>query len=99
PPPVSPLFPYTTLFRSRRVWTVGAVGFAAAAALVLLVRPAQRDHDFNNIKGVAAEVRISDGHSQRAAVAGSTQSLRTGERVRLRSEEHTSELQSRVDLV
>jgi len=76
----------------RRAWTVGAVGFAAAAALLLVLRPGGDrrgsingfDDGFNRIKGTAAEVRIAaaDG-AQRAAVAGTTAALRPGDRVRL----------------
>src|SRR5437868_13299437 len=69
PPPKSTLFPYTTLFRSRKSegdWMV------AAAALVASSR-------------VKARLRSMTG-DYRAQGAG-------------RSEEHTSELQSRFDLV
>src|SRR5690625_5408926 len=61
PPPRSPLFPYTTLFRSSRV------------SFLTWLRP------FNALDAVAIE----------------TSSIETGSR----SEEHTSELQSRGHLV
>jgi hypothetical protein len=66
----------------RRVWTMGALGFAAAAALVIVFRPTH----LNRIKGsTEATIRIAsaDGRGQRAAAAGSLQALRAGERVRL----------------
>src|SRR2546428_4817965 len=65
-PPRSTLFPYTTLFRSRRFRRAGDVA-ALRAPLVL--------------------VRGADAPSRRAGSEA------------LRSEEHTSELQSRSDLV
>src|SRR5207247_11283707 len=68
PPPTSPLFPYTTLFRSQRPVSRGSsrVGPPVPA------------------------------HRGRAARRGGLPPL---QRRRERSEEHTSELQSRVDLV
>src|SRR5437868_13287973 len=72
-PPTSTLFPYTTLFRSRR----------------LRLRDAR-----------LAEVRIALGHAARdprrrhLAHRAGVEVLARG-----RSEEHTSELQSRFDLV
>src|SRR5438105_8262717 len=63
-PPRSTLFPYTTLFRSRR----GAAGHCGCATRTACPRPGRR-------------WRTSRGPR------------------RTRSEEHTSELQSRVDLV
>jgi hypothetical protein len=66
----------------RRVWTFGAVGLAAAAALFIVVRPA---HEVR-IKGATeAAVRIgkADGRDQRAAPAGTVQALQPGERLRL----------------
>src|SRR3712207_8622493 len=68
-PPRSTLFPYTTLFRSRRV------GQRAVRVLQLLPRRGAQDR--------GAHERMAEAH------------LRAG----LRSEEHTSELQSRQYLV
>src|SRR2546421_4355730 len=73
-PPRSTLFPYTTLFRSRRgaarVCPVSASGHTARAP-----GPAGRDS------------------------AGISGAVRCEAEPRARSEEHTSELQSRSDLV
>src|SRR2546429_1649260 len=76
-PPRSTLFPYTTLFRSRR-----------AGGGRLLRRPVHR-------RGLSrrgeAEPRLREGQA--------IDVRRTGDMARLRSEEHTSELQSRLHLV
>src|SRR5699024_12813950 len=80
-PPSAPLFPYTTLFRSRsnegsrRFSAAATVGAAAAAAAA-----------------IAAAAAAAAGK----AVAPATT---TAAAAQMRSEEHTSELQSRFDLV
>jgi anti-sigma factor RsiW len=69
----------------RRAWTMGALGFAAAAALLVFVRPAAGPHDWNRTKGPStlATAHIAGaGGAQRAVAAGATDSLRPGERVR-----------------
>src|SRR5438105_8477377 len=73
PPPRSPLFPYTTLFRSDR----GHPAEVAAGG-----------HPVGRFR------RTARRHGERQAQCGIHGALRNG-----RSEEHTSELQSRVDLV
>src|SRR2546429_6303592 len=81
-PPRSTLFPYTTLFRSRRPSRAGA-----------LRRDGARVGG-----GVPPPVRLSD--RGRAAAAGDRPGGGAGSRgARVRSEEHTSELQSRLHLV
>src|SRR5690242_20828756 len=86
-PPRSTLFPYTTLFRSQR------------DALAQLVRPGEQlvpDHEVAELRPEIAllggdrvvALRVEPGHAGLAR--------RRGE---LRSEEHTSELQSHVNLV
>src|SRR5206468_11795806 len=78
PPPTSPLFPYTTLFRSllgRRLGQLHRFGIAPVGIRLLSLR-----------KGVGARRPRQQNHPQT-------------EPVKLRSEEHTSELQSRSDLV
>src|SRR5687768_17727058 len=65
-PPRSTLFPYTTLFRSREIFTPAAV------------------NKFHNILARFDFFRIPGLHPRRS---------------RSRSEEHTSELQSRLHLV
>src|SRR5699024_12750573 len=88
-PPPSTLFPYTTLFRSAQRVAKFADSITASleAPMVELFRQLieeyQREHD----------VPMVD-----IAAALATQS-RDGESFLLRSEEHTSELQSRFDLV
>src|SRR5438046_4695866 len=72
PPPTSPLFPYTTLFRSRGT---------ESSAIARLGQP-----------GRAGEKSLSHGRSQeRISPVPAAKDLR--------SEEHTSELQSLTNLV
>src|SRR2546429_3257067 len=76
-PPRSPLFPYTTLFRSPGGQAVGRSGG-------LIDRPPVRQTAAGVVDGV--EVRLEDPEgAPRYMIA--------------RSEEHTSELQSRLHLV
>src|SRR2546421_7241824 len=77
-PPRSTLFPYTTLFRSRRVGPPTTHGDELATARRMIDQHA-----------VAAVVH---GVSEHGVVAGALLP-------QVRSEEHTSELQSRSDLV
>src|SRR3712207_6870306 len=87
-PPRSTLFPYTTLFRSA----VGRVGEHAAGEQVAVEVGDQRAH-------VAHAERLV--HAVEAAVAPHEllDGLLPVLLVRVRSEEHTSELQSRQYLV
>src|SRR3712207_7345233 len=81
-PPRSPLFPYTTLFRSLRIggrWTP-----STAARLIASARERSTDRGGNH--------RPWDSTAVRRCASGSHVSCR-------RSEEHTSELQSRQYLV
>src|SRR3712207_9408229 len=95
-PPRSTLFPYTTLFRSTRSasWSdaVGAVGDTAAVNRVVLVRcgegmveARESTEDVTPCEGTRLPVGQMAGF--------------VAERERTRSEEHTSELQSRQYLV
>src|SRR3712207_7845962 len=84
-PPRSTLFPYTTLFRSRRQGP-------RLHGLDLLRGPA-RAPDRARLVPLRAASRL---HARRRA-AGGAQAPRRARRVR--SEEHTSELQSRQYLV
>src|SRR4051812_49579331 len=77
-PPKSPLFPYTTLFRSEKHPSNSAPASACCAAVKSLPVMARMGMD---------RVR-SSARMQRAAANPS-----------IRSEEHTSELQSHVNLV
>src|SRR3712207_7828292 len=84
-PPRSTLFPYTTLFRSRRSLPTGesACGRALAASLRLPARRSGR-------RGSARRRRSTQPRLTHAARRSASSS---------RSEEHTSELQSRQYLV
>src|SRR5690242_21309911 len=86
-PPRSTLFPYMTLFRSR-----------AGAGLSGALRPARRDRgeypaavDRRRARGVA------DGYADPDSAAAARRRARREDEIR--SEEHTSELQSHVNLV
>src|SRR5260370_16037634 len=75
-PPRSTLFPYTTLFRSKRIVS-GDVGATAGTLL-----------------GAAATALMAGVAAAEGAVAGAAVAGGGG-----RSEEHTSELQSHLNLV
>src|SRR5690349_24015461 len=81
PPPISPLFPYTTLFRSAD-------------------RRRHALHELSGLGGAGAGFGgpLAEGRQRRG---GEARRRRAGVRGRgaHRSEEHTSELQSRRDLV
>src|SRR5206468_4682372 len=91
PPPRSTLFPYTTLFRSLSCSLHGGlIVMATPDAYDLLVRGA------TVLTGDAARPQIDDAvigirEARLALVAAASEVTR--------SEEHTSELQSRSDLV
>src|SRR3712207_7594824 len=87
-PPRSTLFPYTTLFRS--FWDNAARTLIAAAALHLVATD-------EGTPPLAALVDLLCGASAEAITAALAQS--PVPEVRRRSEEHTSELQSRQYLV
>src|SRR3712207_8344124 len=74
-PPRSTLFPYTTLFRSRQIRSLGAN--------LALITPGN----------------VTQGGARLGAGAASTLTDEDAEAIRKRSEEHTSELQSRQYLV
>src|SRR5690242_21261425 len=80
----SPLFPYTTLFRSEHERVAGA---GVDDRVVV-------EHDLGVEDG---GVEPNDARGARLAAARTHE--RERERVRVRSEEHTSELQSHVNLV
>src|SRR5687768_17630758 len=86
-PPRSTLFPYTTLFRSLIAAT------AALGVLAIVTLHASHDRNRERTDGVlaaAAELPSADGLAVVVA---------EDEQVPRRSEEHTSELQSRLHLV
>src|SRR5207302_11154932 len=91
-PPTHPLFPYTTLFRSRPVGpdSLGEPGAVPGVTFLLVHR--------------AGNVRPAVGDALPAGAAGEPEREPDAEAVRaarplIRSEEHTSELQSRENLV
>src|SRR5699024_11572373 len=91
PPLTSPPFPYTTLFRSR-FWVAehhAVPGIASGSPAVLLAAIGAR----------TARIRLGSG----GVMLPNHRPLPVAEQFRmlaaLRSEEHTSELQSRFDLV
>src|SRR5690606_41565480 len=92
-PPTSAPFPYTTLFRSHRVHRLTGLPFQRSLALADLRR--------RIAAGQEIEFLYSENSTQPNLLATS---LRAGiapwlEARILRSEEHTSELQSRENLV
>src|SRR2546429_5842479 len=92
-PPRSTLFPYTTLFRSRVRTGLLAIGSPKRRALASAVLP---------LAGCRAviSVRADPMTSRRPPLARfADQSVSTASRILTRSEEHTSELQSRLHLV
>src|SRR5690242_21371497 len=83
PPPRSTLFPYTTLFRS--LWVHSPVGMVSHLCLAIMFTSV-----FNTLVFNLNPLMRFDGHYVLAY---------WWERPELRSEEHTSELQSHVNLV
>src|SRR2546421_8314967 len=84
-PPRSTLFPYTTLFRSRHRGRVAGSGWRRAAQA-------------RSVPRVARAVRRGMGEA-RSGCAGTRRGAALPRSRYARSEEHTSELQSRSDLV
>src|SRR5687768_18129017 len=82
-PPTSTLFPYTTLFRSITQIVNDVRTLDSSGA-----RPAKPN------ERIAGEQSVRTGIQSRAELTFADKSL-----TRLRSEEHTSELQSRLHLV
>src|SRR3712207_8614179 len=90
-PPRSTLFPYTTLFRSRGTVRTMRDRDTVRRRLTLEVPPLHRALE------TLADTEIDNG---KVTTAGSTLTrLRNASDVKERSEEHTSELQSRQYLV
>src|SRR3989475_6227082 len=105
-PPRSTLFPYTTLFRSRRILTRGVLSRCG-----LVPQWAKRDSNprppackagaLNQLSysPVAPRGLKGEAYREENAVAQDEQNRRCGRRPAGRSEEHTSELQSQSNLV
>src|SRR2546430_10504879 len=85
-PPRSPLFPYTTLFRS-----------AEDASPILDRNLAVRHHEGN--RQISLNLRRQGGEPVEGVSGAAGQDFPATEREGLRSEEHTSELQSQSNLV
>src|SRR5690606_41329245 len=98
-PPRSTLFPYTTLFRS------GAVYDALEEERVLIAMSADEREAYTQVQQIENELRehgIILRDEERKRIEGEVKALQRArnERRQLeRSEEHTSELQSRENLV
>src|SRR5687768_18204274 len=88
-PPGSTLFPYTTLFRSDRVLELDGPPPPLGIALGQLVQPARAHAHVRDLVGQHVVHRVLDDGI--ADLPGDVDELR--------SEEHTSELQSRLHLV
>src|SRR5207249_11972489 len=93
PPPRPPPFPYPTLFRSVPAGqpTIQAAINAASNGDTVLVAPGTY-HENINFMGKGITVTSSGGPSVTTIDGGRVGTV-------VRSEEHTSELQSRFDLV
>src|SRR5207247_11120718 len=94
PPPPSTLFPYTTLFRSN----FNSPTFASSGATQLAVW-SQSVQSSTSRDLVGRAVPNFDALAMPADATLLTYSGTPQANVHFRSEEHTSELQSRVDLV
>src|SRR5206468_10611075 len=81
-PPISTLFPFTTLFRSA----LGAAGVVAG------LRPAYARAGEAQGRSAMFELKVTEVEFRRTSAGRQLMA-------RVRSEEHTSELQSRSDLV
>src|SRR2546422_7837685 len=95
-PPRSPLFPYTTLFRSDRGARIAVRGGRIGGADVRLDAI-----ELRLVGDVSHHPRLRTGSEQRPLRAlEDLDALKIcGVNVEVRSEEHTSELQSRLHLV
>src|SRR3712207_8503274 len=91
-PPRSTLFPYTTLFRSREV-------LRGDGLLALLLGLGQDLQVARQARGDAQRQALGLGHHVRAHGAGDDSAALRASSSTKRSEEHTSELQSRQYLV
>src|SRR2546429_3955668 len=92
-PPRSTLFPYTTLFRSgEEVQLLAQLAVVALARLLLLLEPGIEVL-------LVEESRAVDALELRVAMVSAPVRARHVEQLDHRSEEHTSELQSRLHLV
>src|SRR3712207_7600004 len=92
-PPRSTLFPYTTLFRSARVHLGKAEGGFAISRVELRTRAKVPGIDGDEFQRIAEEAK------EGCPVSKALRAVEIDLEAELRSEEHTSELQSRQYLV
>src|SRR5206468_12750763 len=98
-PPTSPLFPYTTLFRSGTAGLHGAwFEQIIKTGGKLKVAEASATMDFLNAQLALRKAQADLAAQVRAGYFGMLVARRNLQISRARSEEHTSELQSRSDL-
>src|SRR5207248_8167892 len=92
--PISTLFPYTTLFRSKAILDDVALRLQRdpEAKLVIVgnAEPTEKRKNLAAERAVNSKAYLSGGEAKQAIDAS---------RIETRSEEHTSELQSPYDLV
>src|SRR5690606_40379691 len=93
-PPSSTLFPYTTLFRSQRIVRLGERRYLRALRQSQVPARGVRRIDR---EACIAEQRLECRQERRPILV--VQPQRCADRQQARSEEHTSELQSRENLV
>src|SRR5206468_10927705 len=98
-PPTSPLFPYTTLFRSRFAgWDSGQIDLDAHAAACRHFRRGRRQTRGTHVLN-GDDVPRGDQLEARFEQQLFRERIADLDLGAARSEEHTSELQSRSDLV
>lgn len=68
----------------RRLFALGSLGFAAAAALLVVARPLTREPNRTKGTSVEAIIRVAPASgNQRAVAPGVVEALRAGERIRI----------------
>src|SRR3712207_9062038 len=95
-PPRSTLFPYTTLFRSPLELLLGGVHRGAA---LLAAHPTLPEQVLGHQAGLDGLAELDLGRRVEEGVPGDLVEVQADAVTALRSEEHTSELQSRQYLV
>src|SRR4051794_41695695 len=94
-PPSSPLFPYTTLFRSRATTLPGRCGRRTSAVAERILFATSNGTGLGHLtRSMAVARRLPDGFEPMMLTLSAAAPV-----VHDRSEEHTSELQSPVHLV
>src|SRR5207249_11390099 len=96
PPPTPPLFPYTTLFRSLPAIVPPDLGDTESREKWQLIQGRGSDLDFDHEVGGGIDGRVD---VDLAVHPRGALDVETHVGLESRSEEHTSELQSRFDLV